>query len=60
MTIDPTKIDETRLREVWNVQEFARQYRLTRMEESRLKMLHGPFASLRDLVSTQTQSAVIW
>jgi hypothetical protein len=29
------------------------------MEESRLKMLHGPFAAMRDLVSTH-KSVVIW
>jgi hypothetical protein len=44
MTTYPDKIDETRLREIWSVHEFARQSRLSKMEESRLKMLHGPLA----------------
>ena len=52
MSIDLNRIEETRLREIWSVTEFARQYRLTKMEESRLKMLHGPFAAMRDLGET--------
>ena len=59
MSIDLNRIEETRLREIWSVTEFARQYCLTKMEESRLKMLHGPFAAMRDLVSTH-KSVVIW
>jgi len=60
MSIDPRKIDETRLREIWNVAEFARQYRLDKMEESRLKMLHGPFAEMRDLLAPQQKTATVW
>lgn len=44
MNTYPERIDENRLREIWSVHEFARQSRLSKMEESRLKMLHGPLA----------------
>jgi hypothetical protein len=53
-------MDETRLREIWSVAEFARQYRLDKMEESRLKMLHGPFAEMRDLLAPQQKTATVW
>ncbi|KWV41483.1 MULTISPECIES: hypothetical protein [Rhizobium] len=60
MTIDITKSEEFKLREVWDVHEFARRYRLTKMEESRLKMLHGPFAELRDLLAGRQRSVSLW
>ena len=60
MSIDLAKFDEAGLREIWSVAEFARQYRLTKMEESRLKMLHGPFAAMRDLLSGQKRANTIW
>ncbi len=44
MNIYPEKVEETRLREIWSTHEFARQSRLSKMEESRLKMLYGPLA----------------
>jgi hypothetical protein len=30
------------------------------MEESRLKMLHGPFAELRDLLAGRQRSVSLW
>ncbi|MDM9619448.1 hypothetical protein [Rhizobium sp. S96] len=60
MSIDPAKTDEFKLREVWSVQEFARQYRLSKMEESRLKMLHGPFAEMRDLLAGRERTVSVW
>jgi len=59
MKIDSEKIGEARLREVWSVHDFAREFRLDRLEESRLKMLHGPYASMRDLLASQRRP-VIW
>ncbi len=60
MSIDISKIEEFRLREVWDVHEFARRYRLTKMEESRLKMLHGPFAELRELLAGRQRTVSLW
>ncbi|KQV84277.1 hypothetical protein [Rhizobium sp. Root1220] len=60
MSKDLKQIDEFRLREVWSVQEFALQYRLTKMEESRLKMLHGPFAEMRDLLVGRERTVSLW
>lgn len=60
MNTDLGKIDDFKLREVWNVHEFARQYRLSKMEESRLKMLHGPFAEMRDLLVGRKTSVSVW
>ena len=48
MTIDPVRMDEARPREVWSVHAFAQHHRLHRMDESRLKMLLGPYARMRD------------
>jgi hypothetical protein len=60
MSIDFSNTEEFRLREVWSVQEFARCYRLTKMEESRLKMLHGPFAEMRELLDCRRNSVSLW
>ncbi|CCM74005.1 hypothetical protein [Rhizobium mesoamericanum] len=60
MSIDFSNIEEFRLHEIWNVQEFARRYRLTKMEESRLKMLHGPFAEIRELLGCRQNSVSLW
>lgn len=60
MTIDSATTDEFRPREIWSVQEFARRYRLTKMEESRLKMLYGPVAEMRDLMAGREKSVSAW
>ncbi|APO65841.1 hypothetical protein IE4872_CH00169 [Rhizobium gallicum] len=60
MSIDLKRIDETCLREIWSIHEFARQHRLSKMEESRLKMLHGPFAEMRELVAVSDRKASVW
>ncbi|MBZ9789728.1 hypothetical protein K9B32_06225 [Rhizobium sp. 3T7] len=60
MSIDISNIEEFQLREVWSVHEFARRYRLTKMEESRLKMLHGPFAEMRELLVCRQNSVSLW
>lgn len=60
MTIDPDKMDEARLREVWSVHAFAQHYRLDRVEESRLKMLLGPYAEMRELLATQRRTSSGW
>ncbi|CDM55984.1 MULTISPECIES: hypothetical protein [Rhizobium] len=60
MSIDISNIEEFKLREVWSVHEFARRYRLTKMEESRLKMLHGPFAEMRELLVYRQNSVSLW
>ncbi|MBW9112430.1 hypothetical protein JNB88_02040 [Rhizobium cauense] len=60
MSIDIGNIEEFKLREVWSVHEFARRYRLTKMEESRLKMLHGPFAQMHELLSCRQNSVSLW
>jgi hypothetical protein len=60
MIIDSAKTDDFRPREIWSVHEFARRCRLSKIEESRLKMLHGPFAEMRDLMATRDNSARAW
>ncbi|CAN7557233.1 hypothetical protein [Rhizobium sp. LjRoot258] len=60
MSIDISNIEEFKLREVWSVHEFARRYRLTKMEESRLKMLHGPFAEMCELLVCRQNSVSLW
>ncbi len=60
MNINLSKSEEFKLREVWCVHEFARRYRLSKMEESRLKMLHGPFAEMRDLLAGRESSVTVW
>jgi hypothetical protein len=58
MNIDSTKMEETGLREIWSVHDFAQRYRLDRMEESRLKMLHGRFAAIGDLLASRPRASV--
>jgi hypothetical protein len=58
MNIDSTKLEETGLREIWSVHDFAQRYRLDRMEESRLKMLHGRFAAIGDLLASRPRASV--
>ena len=60
MSINFNNTEEFRLREVWSVHEFARHHRLTKMEESRLKMLHGPFAEMRELMASRQNSVSVW
>ena len=50
MKIDTKEIDETRLREVWNIREFARRHRLDHAEEERLRKMFGDFASRHELL----------
>jgi hypothetical protein len=60
MNVDHNKSNDTRLRDIWSVHEFARQNRLSKMEESRLKMLHGSFAPMDDLLGSQLKKANVW
>lgn len=50
MKIDTKEIDETRLREVWSISEFARRHRLDPAEEERLRKMFGDFASRHELL----------
>lgn len=50
MKIDTKDIDETKLREVWSISEFARRHRLDRAEEERLRKMFGDFASRHELL----------
>lgn len=45
------KADESRLREVWSVEDFARRHRICKDEEVRLKKLFGDFATKQELLS---------
>ncbi|WP_454853204.1 hypothetical protein [Rhizobium binxianense] len=58
MIIDAMKTDEMGLQEIWSVHAFAQRYRLDRMEESRLKMLHGRFAAIGDLLASRPRVSV--
>jgi hypothetical protein len=60
MTIHSATADDFSPREIWSVHDFARRHRLSKMEESRLKMLHGPYASMRDLMASGKNTASGW
>ncbi|MGG6898635.1 MULTISPECIES: hypothetical protein [Rhizobium] len=42
---------ESKLREVWSVEDFARRHRIGKEEEARLKKLFGDFATKQELLS---------
>jgi hypothetical protein len=60
MTIHSATADDFSPREIWSVHDFARRHRLSKMEESRLKMLHGPYAAMRDLMASGKNTASGW
>lgn len=60
MIINSATSDDFKPREIWSVHEFARRHRLSKMEESRLKMLHGPYAEMRDLMAAREIPAPAW
>lgn len=45
------KVGESKLREVWSVEDFARRHRICKDEETRLKKLFGDFATKQELLS---------
>ncbi|AGB69579.1 MULTISPECIES: hypothetical protein [Rhizobium] len=45
------KIEESKLREVWSVEDFVRRHRICKEEEARLKKLFGDFATKQELLS---------
>ncbi len=45
------EVCESKLREVWSVEDFARRHRITKEEEARLKKLFGDFATKQELLS---------
>ncbi|MBM7050403.1 MULTISPECIES: hypothetical protein [Rhizobium] len=45
------KAGESKLREVWSVEDFARRHRICKDEEVRLKRLFGDFATKQELLS---------
>ncbi|MGY5800526.1 hypothetical protein [Rhizobium hainanense] len=45
------EVDESKLREVWSVEDFARRHRICKDEEARLKKLFGDFATKQELLS---------
>ena len=49
--VEPSKIENSRSREVCNVSEFARRYRIDKDEEKRLRKLFGDFATKHELLS---------
>lgn len=54
--IDVEQIQETNLRKVWSVSEFAKRYRLERQEEARLLKLLGAFATEQELLMNASRS----
>ena len=54
--IDVEQIQETGLRKVWSVSEFAKRYRLERQEEARLLKLLGAFATEQELLMNASRS----
>ncbi|QND49094.1 hypothetical protein HB780_26525 [Rhizobium lusitanum] len=44
-------VGETKLREVWSIEDFARRHRICKEEEVRLKTLFGDFATKQELLS---------
>lgn len=51
-------IENSAVRKVWNVSEFARRYRLDEKEENRLVKLLGPFASEHELLMNASRAPV--
>ena len=45
------QIEESKLREVWSVEDFVRRHRICKEEEARLKKLFGEFATKQELLS---------
>ncbi|MBB3428814.1 MULTISPECIES: hypothetical protein [Rhizobium] len=45
------QIEESKLREVWSVEDFVRRHRICKEEEARLKKLFGDFATKQELLS---------
>ena len=50
VVVDEKRIKEDKLTEVWNIQDFARRYRLDSKEEVRLVALFGRFATAHELL----------
>ncbi|NLS01393.1 hypothetical protein HGP17_31550 [Rhizobium sp. P38BS-XIX] len=44
-------VNESRLREVWSVEDFSRRHRIGKEEEARLRKLFGDFATKQELLS---------
>lgn len=44
-------VGETKLLDVWSVEDFARRHRISKEEEGRLKKLFGDFATKQELLS---------
>ncbi|TWF56701.1 hypothetical protein [Neorhizobium alkalisoli] len=49
-------IQNTGLKKVWNVSEFAKRYRLDNEEETRLLKLLGAFASEQELLMNASRA----
>lgn len=49
--ISVESVGETKLREVWSIEDFARRHRIGKEEEIRLKRLFGDFATKQELLS---------
>ena len=45
------EVEESKLREVWSVEDFVRRHRICKEEEPRLKKLFGDFATKQELLS---------
>ena len=45
------EVEESKLREVWSVEDFVRRHRICKEEEARLKKLFCDFATKQELLS---------
>lgn len=55
--ITPVDLQQSGMKKVWSVTDFARRYRLDKDEENRLLQLLGSFASEQELLMNASQTA---
>lgn len=55
--ITPVDLQQSGMKKVWSVTDFARRYRLDMDEENRLLQLLGSFASEQELLMNASRTA---
>lgn len=55
--ITPVDLQQSGMKKVWSVTDFARHYRLDKDEENRLLQLLGSFASEQELLMNASRTA---
>jgi hypothetical protein len=55
--ITPVDLQQSGMKKMWSVTDFARRYRLDKDEENRLLQLLGSFASEQELLMNASRTA---